>query len=165
MGFRNLKIATKLNIVLGMAGAVLLIALLILFGHKREELFEERKYDARTLVAQALAVIEAAHAQAKSGAMSEDQAKAVAKAAIAQMRHGDGDYFWLQDASARVVMHPIKPELNGKDMSDFKDPGGQPIFVAFARLAQQKGGGDLNYLWPKPGHANPQPKIAPVEAF
>ncbi|HEX5802355.1 MAG TPA: methyl-accepting chemotaxis protein [Azospira sp.] len=167
MGFRDLKVATKLNVVLGMAGVVMMLALLLLFSHKRTDLFEERKFDARQLVAQAMAVLEASHAQFKAGQLSEEQAKESAKQIIARMRHGEdhSDYFWIQDAAARIVMHPIKPELNGKDMKDFKDPGGQAIFVEFARLASGKDGGELNYMWPKPGHTDPKPKIAHVRGF
>ncbi|MFC5299739.1 methyl-accepting chemotaxis protein [Azospira restricta] len=167
MGFRDLKVATKLNVVLGAAGAVMLLALLLLFTHKRDDLFEERKFDARQLVAQAMAVIEASHAQARAGKLSEEQARESARQIIARMRHGDdfSDYFWIQDGAARIVMHPIKPELNGKDMTDFKDPHGLPIFTEFAKLAKGKDGGELQYMWPKPGHSEPKPKIAHVRGF
>lgn len=65
---------------------------------------------------------------------------------------------------ALSVMHPIKPELDGRDMSGFEDPHGIPIFREFVRLAAG-GGGTLEYAWPKPGRDTPQPKIAYVEAY
>jgi len=165
MAFRDFPIAGKLAVVLGGAAAVLLAALVTLFLHSRNEMFAEKAHDARELVRQAIAVIESSHALARDGKLSEAQAQEVAQAAIGRMRHGDGDYFWIQDAASHIVLHPIKPELNGKDMSGFKDAGGQAIFVEFSRLAPQSGGGELRYLWPKPGHSEPQPKIAHVEQF
>ncbi len=165
MAFRDIRIAGKLAIVLGGAGIVIVAALLVLFLQTRTQMFADKTGNARQLVAQAMAVLEANQALAQSGQLSEEQAKAAALAAIGRMRHGDGDYFWIQDAAARIVLHPIKPELNGKDMSAFKDEGGTPIFVEFARLAAGKDGGELHYVWPKPGSTAPQPKIAHVRQF
>ncbi len=63
-----------------------------------------------------------------------------------------------------MVMHPIKPELDGKDLSSFADPNGKKIFVEFAKIGQA-GGGQVDYLWPKPGSDKPQPKISYVRGF
>jgi methyl-accepting chemotaxis protein len=30
-----------------------------------------------------------------------------------------------------MIVHPMKPEMNGKDLSDYKDSNGKRIFVAF----------------------------------
>ncbi len=165
MAFRDIKIAGKLSIVLGTAGLTLIAAILLLFLHTREEMFAEKSRNAKELVSQAMAVLEANHALAADGKLSEELAKEAAKQSIARMRHGDGDYFWIQDTASHIVLHPIKPELNGKDMSDFADASGTRIFVEFSKLATKSGGGELNYSWPKPGHAEPQPKIAHVEQF
>nr|MBC8472270.1 cache domain-containing protein [Planctomycetota bacterium] len=40
-------------------------------------------------------------------------------------RFADGQgYIWIQDLDAVVLMHPIKPSLDGKDMSGFEDKNG-----------------------------------------
>ena len=33
----------------------------------------------------------------------------------------DGDYVWINDLKGQMVMHPIKPELEGKDQSALRD--------------------------------------------
>ena len=45
-----------------------------------------------------------------------------------------------------MVMHPIKPELDGKDLSSFADPNGKKIFVEFAKIGQAGGGQDERKL-------------------
>jgi methyl-accepting chemotaxis protein len=64
-----------------------------------------------------------------------------------------------------MVMHPIKPELDGKDLSGFADPSGKKLFVAFVDVAKSSGSGFVDYLWPKPGLDKPVPKISYVKRF
>ena len=66
---------------------------------------------------------------------------------------------------AQVVMHPFRPDLNGKDGSSMKDPDGKPIFTMFAQRARQAdGGGLVEYQWPRQGQEQPVPQVRPCEA-
>lgn len=167
MSFSNLRITSKLNVILFIGGILMLCGMVALELSERVATYQEKSSDVRQLVRQAITVIETQYKQVQSGKLSEDEAKRLAQETIAAMRHGadQSDYFWIQDDSARLLMHPIKPELNGKDMAGFKDPGGLAIFIEFARAAKQPGGGEVRYQWPKPGSADPQPKISRVERF
>ncbi|RXJ69561.1 chemotaxis protein [Halarcobacter ebronensis] len=80
-------------------------------------------------------------------------------------RYGETGYFWVNDLDANIVVHPIKPQLNGKDLSEFKDKGGKRIFVEFANVAKKDGEGFVDYVWPKPGFEEPQPKVSFVKLF
>lgn len=80
-------------------------------------------------------------------------------------RYGKSGYFWINDLHPTMVMHPIKPELDGKDLSAFKDPKGKLLFNEFVRVAKNQGKGFVDYLWPKPGFEEPQPKISYVFLF
>jgi methyl-accepting chemotaxis protein len=60
-------------------------------------------------------VIAWAHAQELEGKLSREQAQRSAKAAVGKLRYDGGEYFWINDMQPRMVMHPIKPELDGKD--------------------------------------------------
>jgi methyl-accepting chemotaxis protein len=167
MVFGNLRIARKFNLILALTGLAMLAGLLVLLSGNRSAMYAEKSRGAQQLVHQAMAVLETQQRQVRDGKLSEDEAKRLARETIAAMRHGDdgSDYFWIQDGRAHLLMHPIKPELDGKDMSDFKDAGGKRIFVEFARVAQGSRGGDVAYVWPKPGKSEPQPKISHVEHF
>lgn len=62
-------------------------------------------------------------------------------------------------------MHPIKPELNGKDVSGLKDPNGKALFVAFVDKVNAEGEGIVDYYWPKPNFKDPVAKFSYVKGF
>ncbi len=67
--------------------------------------------------------------------------------------------------AAKMIMHPIKPELDGKDLSDMKDPSGNRLFSGFVDVVNKQGAGFYSYLWPKPGFEQPVAKISYVKGF
>jgi methyl-accepting chemotaxis protein len=62
-------------------------------------------------------------------------------------------------------MHPMKPEMNGNDISSFKDPNGKALFVDMVDVVKKDGAGFVPYEWPKPGFDRPQPKLSYVAGF
>lgn len=101
---------------------------------------------------------------AKSGVLDEETAKKDALAALSSMRYDGQEYFFVIDFDAHMVMHPIKPELDGKDLSASTDPAGATLFKDMAQLAKN-GGGYYSYLWPRPGAEQPVPKTSYVLPF
>ncbi|MBU1884498.1 methyl-accepting chemotaxis protein [bacterium] len=85
--------------------------------------------------------------------------------AVSEMRFGESGYFWINDTSPKMIIHPIKPELNGKDLSDFKDPNGIYLFKEMVNIAVKNSSGMVKYYWSKPGFDKPQPKMSYVELF
>jgi methyl-accepting chemotaxis protein len=87
--------------------------------------------------------------------------------AIEKIRYGRDKkgYFWINDTTPKMIMHPIKPALNGKDLSAIKDPNGVYLFNEMAKIAKSKGEGIVKYHWPKPGSNKPQSKISYVKLF
>ncbi len=75
----------------------------------------------------------------------------------------DGDnYIWINDMQPRMVMHPTRPELDGADLSDYKDPTGVFLFNEMVAVCKEKGEGMVNYMWPKPGEKEAKLKISRV---
>ena len=111
-----------------------------------------------------LSVMEGTYNQYK-GKVSDDELKELVRTAVKSTRYGKTGYFWMNDLDANIVMHPIKPQLDGKDLSQFKDKGGKRIFFEFAKVAKQKGEGFVDYVWPKPGFEKPQDKVSFVKLF
>ena len=101
----------------------------------------------------------------ESGEMTEEEAKKFVLAEINKMRYNEKDYFWVNDLSPKMIMHPMTPELNGKDLSDKKDPNGKMFFVEMANVAKNKGAGIVEYMWPKPNSTEAVPKISYVKLF
>ncbi len=99
----------------------------------------------------------------KEEATKENQVKA--KEAIKKLRFGEDGYFWINDFTPKMVMHATNATLDGKDLSQVKDPNGKFLFNEFVRVATKEGKGRVDYMWPKPGFEKPQPKISYVLAF
>lgn len=126
---------------------------------------EQRQGELRHLAEVALSIArEEQTAAARSGA-ADEVARRQAAARIGALRYGNGEYFWINDLKPLMIMHPIKPELNGKELSDIKDPAGKRLFVEFVDTVKARGSGFVNYQWPKPGKDAPQPKLSYVVGF
>jgi methyl-accepting chemotaxis protein len=106
-----------------------------------------------------------AQAQEVAGKLPREEAQAMALRALAPLRYDGTAYFWVNDMQPRVLMHPIKPELNGTDVSGLKDPNGLALFKAFADQVRQHGKGFVAYQWPKPGQSQPVDKVSYVMGF
>ena len=86
---------------------------------------------------------------------------------INKIRYGDKSdgYYWINDLNENMVLHPIKPALNGKNLTHFKDPKGKYIFQDFVKLCKQQQKGFICYYWPYPGQDEPVPKISYVSLY
>ncbi|MBT3202027.1 MAG: hypothetical protein HN350_19165 [Phycisphaerales bacterium] len=99
--------------------------------------------------------------------VAADKLKQTAADTIGALRYGpEGkDYFWINDLHPKMVMHPYKPQLNGKDLSDSADPNGKKLFVEMAKVCKKDGQGFVEYAWPKYGSDKAEPKISYVKLF
>ncbi|MEY5100238.1 MAG: hypothetical protein RJA36_2957 [Pseudomonadota bacterium] len=132
---------------------------------ERSLVMEERKASVRQTVEIAAGVVAHYEAQAQRGGLSREEAQRQALAALKTLRYSGNEYFWVQDMQARMIMHPIRPELDGKDMSGSKDPDGKLLFVEMVDTVRKGGQGFVDYLWPKPGHEQPVPKLSYVKGM
>lgn len=162
--FRNLGFGAKTGLISVVILVPVLALLTWLVQGGYDAALEARKTALRQHVEIVLGIIKAAQAQESHGT-SRDAAQSAAKQAIAALRYGGKEYFWVNDMDARVVMHPIKPELNGKDGSGVKDPNGKAVYVAFVDQVRRAGKGFVEYQWPKPGSDQPVDKLSYVEGF
>jgi len=131
----------------------------------RNEIWADRRHELTTLVEAASSTVNSEYSAAQAGKESVETAQANAETQLARLRYGAGDYFWINDMRPRMVMHPIKPEMSGQDLSDYKDPNGKKLFVEMVDAARQSGSGFVGYEWPKPGKDKPQPKLSYVAEF
>ncbi|TAL27131.1 MAG: hypothetical protein EPN94_02050 [Nitrospirae bacterium] len=161
----GLKIKYKLWVIAGVAVAGILGSMLLAAISLRHEIDGEKRLKTRHVVEVAYGFIEHFYGLSKEGVMSEQDAKNAAVSAIKSLRYEESDYFWINDMVPVMVMHPHMPELNGKDLSDYKDPQGKKLFVEFVDTVKKQDAGFVSYLWPKPGIKNPVRKVSFVKGF
>ena len=161
----KLTVARRLGLLIASAIAGLILLLAYVIVSEQRMLMSERQASVRQNVEIAHGLLVHFHDQAVKGRMSEDEARQRALEAIKALRYNGSEYFWINDMQPRMVMHPIKPELEGKDLGENKDPTGKRLFVAMVDVVKAGGEGDVSYMWPKPGSDQPVQKVSYVKGF
>ena len=121
----------------------------VLLPSFERSLLDRKRETIRELVASAWSLLAELEAGERGGRYDRRQAQELARARIAALRYGrEGkDYFWLQDMHPRIVMHPYRRDLEGRDVSHFRDPRGARIFVEFAQVVRRQQEGYVEYVW------------------
>lgn len=131
-------------------------------------LMEEKQHQLEATTEMAVNVIENYEKKAEKGELTEAEAQNLAKNSVANMLYSEGTgYLWINDYNVTMVMHPTNKELNGKDLSDFKDQKGTYLFKELTEQAKSKGEGTVTYYWTKPGKGETElfPKLSYGKAF
>jgi len=161
----RLSIATKLRslVLVALIGAA--AATVFVLAKQYDAMMHERQQATRSVVESAHGVVEWFGKLERDGRLTREQAQAQSLSALKSLRYAGKEYFWVNDMQARVVMHPIKPDLDGTDASGMKDPNGKLLFVEFVKTVERDGSGFVDYLWPKPGQEQPVGKISYVKGY
>ena len=162
---RSLSVSRRLALLTAICliGIGLLVALLLV--SERTLIMQERQLGVQQGVESAHSLVSHFHAQVAAGKLTDEAAKEAAKAAVKSLRYSGSEYFWINDMHPTMVMHPIKPELDGRDLTENKDPSGKHLFVEFTQTVKASGSGFVWYLWPKPGSDAPVQKVSFVKGF
>lgn len=151
-------------LLLGVAIIVSYTALSIWFVLRtRDNLYQAKRAMTQQLVETAWGTIDFYAQQAKTNALPLPEAQARAKAAVKHLRYNQTAYFWINDLEPRMVMHPMKPEMDGQELSQEKDPTGKRFFVEMVELCRRSGAGRVEYVFAKPGVSQPVPKTSYVK--
>ena len=76
---------------------------------------------------------------------------------------GNSTYIWIHDLNGKMIVHPLKETLDGRQILGMKDPNGKPLFSEMNDLCKKSGAGWVAYMWPKPGSDAPVQKISYVK--
>ena len=160
-----MTIARKLTLLtLGAIAGLLVLTALFLVSERRL-VQAERQSSVRQVVESAHGVLTYYHGLAAKGVLSEADAKKQAMQVVKGMRYSGTEYFWINDMTPLMLMHPISPALDNTDLAGKKDATGKPLFQEMVNTVKEKGAGFVPYLWPKPGSENPVPKLSYVMGF
>ena len=136
-----------------------------LLKSQTDQALQERMNSTREHVEIAHGTLVWAYEKETSGQLPREEAQKLAAQAISKLRYSGSEYFWINDMQPVVVMHPIRPDLNGKNVGDLKDPNGLALFKAFVAEVEKNEQGFVPYLWPKPGKSEPVEKLSYVKGF
>ena len=189
------RLLNRLGVRQRIRGIVLIIIGSIVLGGAldvmmlRETLQQEKESTIRQVVESGFSVLAHYQVLEKNGSLSRAAAQASAISVIREMRYNGKEYFWIHDQQvpARIVMHPISPELDGQPLladkfncatslrSSTDGPfvptnGKTNLLEAFAEVVARSGHGYVTYPWPKvtaDGGSTPErfPKLSYVKQF
>ncbi len=151
---------------------------LVNYQNSRDKDYIEKQYggDLKSTVDIAFSIIRENARLVKEKKLSLADAKKQAMKTIAAIRFDDAGaadgYLWINDTGEpypKLLMHPIKPKLNGTSMKApvFNCARGtnQNLGQAIVKLCKRHGQGFISYLWPKPGNGGKVPKLSYVKLY
>lgn len=160
---KRFKLSTRIQL-LGVAILLCFSAVFAwLYPNIRTFMYDAKYVKTRHLVESAWSIVEACAKRARSGEITVQEAQNLARNTLRHMRYDGTEYFWINDTTPKMLMHPIKPEMEQQDLSQTKDPNGKLLFLEMITACQKDGGGFVDYLWPKPGKDKPAPKTSYVK--
>jgi signal transduction histidine kinase len=163
--------AFPVQIIIPVVLTVLLFFLTIFFlilPILKDQMMARKREMVRELTKAAWSTLDAYWEKETSGQMPREIAQKQALEHLRHLRYGPEmkDYFWINDMSPRIIMHPYRPDLEGNDISHYADPNGKLLFVEFVETVKNQGEGYVDYKWQwKDDPAKIVPKISYVKGF
>jgi methyl-accepting chemotaxis protein len=131
--FRNSSVRFRVQLLTALAAVGLLSLLGVALLQMNQVMRDDIGKKTKELVESATSVVAHFEAEERDGRMTREQAKVAAMTALRAMRYSAQEYFFIHDLHPTMVMHPFAPQLEGKDLSETKDPNG-PGGAAFPSL-------------------------------
>ena len=159
------------RIVIPVALTILLFVLtifLLIIPLIEKNMMDDKRESIMHLTDSAWSILRLYHSRYLNGEISEKAAQQSAVEHIKHLRYGpeQQDYFWINTMVPVMVMHPYRPDLEGKDISQFKDPAGKKLFTEMVGLVEKNKSGFVDYLWQwKSDPSRIVPKISYVRGF
>ncbi|MFH0784159.1 MAG: diguanylate cyclase [Pseudomonadota bacterium] len=164
--FKEWHILTKIvTISIVSISFMTLIILLYFMPMVEENMLEGKKEGVKNVVDVAFSEFQEYQVLIKNGIITQEEAQKQLAQRIRGLRYQENDYFWINDVNLIMIMHPMKPELDGVDLTDNKDPNGKFLFREFVAVCKAHGAGFVDYMWPKPGEEKPVSKISYVRLY
>jgi len=161
----RLTIAQRIWILTGLALLAFLIDSILVANQQNHSLLQHRRDALVLLVDNAYSMVEEAYQLSQRGVLTEQQAQQKALADISAMHYHEGNYFWVNDTTPKVLAHGGANNLVGQNVDAVVDSSGHHLYREFVTQATQHGQGFVEYAWPKPGETGESGKLAFVKLF
>ncbi|MBC3372584.1 methyl-accepting chemotaxis protein [Pseudomonas sp. SWRI92] len=162
---RSVSISRRLWLILIVSIVMLFTLGAFMLKQIHTDLYQAKYEKTEHVVQTASGVLTYYHGLETAGTLTREAAQKQALSAVRGLRYDQSDYFWINDLTPVMVMHPTNPKLEGQNLSAIRDPNGYALFNEMVAIAKAKGAGMINYLWPKPGAEAPVGKTSYVKLF
>ncbi|AXJ05041.1 chemotaxis protein [Pseudomonas fluorescens] len=162
---RSVSISRRLWLILIVAVVMLLTLGVLMLKQIHDDLYHAKAQKTQHVVQTASGLLTYYQGLEAAGTLTREVAQKQALTAIRGLRYDQNDYFWINDLTPVMVMHPTNPKLEGQNLSAIRDPDGFAVFNEMVAIAKAKGAGMVDYRWPKPGASEPVAKTSYVKLF
>ena len=172
---KNLKVRTKLNLILTLVILLVVLASVVSINNMNQvkdkaletiDASSRQSYDdsIKQQVGVVISLLSEINDEYKAGTYTLDEAKKIAADEVRQMRYGDAGYFWIdQSDGTNVVL--LGSDTEGTNRMETQDADGYQMVKEIIRVAVEDGGGYTDYVFPKEGETQPSPKRSYSEYF
>jgi signal transduction histidine kinase len=70
-----------------------------------------------------------------------------------------GTYIWINDLNGKILMHPVRPDMENQMMIGLTDYNGKLFLLEAITLAKNNGNGWVDYSWKKPNSKKQYTKL------
>ncbi|MBU0973542.1 MAG: cache domain-containing protein [Proteobacteria bacterium] len=162
---KNVSGSLRILIPLYITYTVFVLSVFLIFiPQQKKQLLAQKKDTILQLTDSTLSLLTEFDLRVRQGKITSDQAREQAIHQIRNLRYGSDskDYFWIIDYHPFMVMHPYRPDLEGFDLTLFKDNAGNHPFAAMVEMVMQSKGGYVNYSWQR---KDTSPKVSPKISY
>lgn len=152
----NLRIRQRLFVLVSVSVLALLLAQLYSASVLHSQLLEQRQQSLSQLTQTVHSLIDQFYQ--REAELGKAKAQALALESIAKLRYGKKQYFWVNDRDLNLLLHPLKPQIVGKNMSNSKDASGKYHWREMKAVVDSSAGkGFVQYDW--------KPSLQSTESF
>ena len=155
----TLTISRRLGLLvaIAIAGSMTIVASQLVT--MRVALVQERQTAIAAQVQSAVSIAKDFVASVERGVLSEAEAQQRVKAVLRGIRFGKNDYIFVyRDDGQNIVLGP-RPEMEGKNLLENKDPNGVPFVRELIAAAARNDGTFVSYMFPRAGSDKPAAKL------
>jgi len=163
--FRQFRIAQRVWMLTLGFGVVVVLFTWWMVASLQRSLTEEKMAAVDAALTTAVRVMEHYEGKARAGEITLPEAQTGAMEVIGTIRYLGAHYLWINNMDFVWLMHPVSPQLVGRDLRDLKDKAGKPFVQQLVDGVRSNGSMRLEYLWPRPGATEPELKLTEARGF
>ncbi|MBC8648491.1 methyl-accepting chemotaxis protein [Pseudomonas sp. MTM4] len=163
--FRQFRIGQRVWMLTLGFGVVVVLFTWWMVASLQRSLTEEKMAAVDAALTTAVRVMEHYEGKARAGEITLPEAQTGAMEVIGTIRYLGDHYLWINNMDFVWLMHPVSPQLVGRDLRDLKDKAGKPFVQQLVDGVRSNGSMRLEYLWPRPGATEPELKLTEARGF
>jgi methyl-accepting chemotaxis protein len=160
----SLRVSTRMQLLVALTLVGLLTLCLTALFELKTTMLEARQDKLKSQVESTVGVLKHFHDLSQAGKLTEQEALDAARETLRSVRYSGNEYIFIYHSDGINVLLPVKPEFEGQNKIDLKDPEGKPLIRELIAAAG-RGGDFVEYRWDRSKGQTPEPKLAYAAPF